>query len=88
MEIYLKHIQNHNFSRNFPRKIGRQSPAGYTHGKRPRSRLRWSEHISDLACFCFGVEPEELSEIDVTVRNFETYWGCCRLRPYPEEKVV
>jgi len=70
---------------NFSRKIGRQSPAGYTHGKRPRSRLRWSEHISDLACLCFGVEREELSEIDVTVRNFETYWGWYRLRPSPEE---
>jgi len=42
-------------------------------GKRPRGhpRPRWNEYISDLAWSCLGVEPAELTEIDVDREVFK-----------------
>ena len=45
---------------NAPRKTGEASPAGYTHGKRPRGRRRtsWIDCISDFAWFHFRERSE------------------------------
>ena len=58
-------------------RIGEASPAGYTHGKRPRSRprIRWSDYISNLPCSGLGVKPTELSEIAVDRGLFRVLLG-------------
>ena len=40
-------------------------------------RTSGSDYISDLAWSCVGVEPAEYLKLLLTVRNFESSWGCC-----------
>jgi len=57
-------------------------------GKQPRGspRTKWREYISDLAWPRFGLEAEELSEIDVDREVFRVLLGLLLLRISPKDK--
>jgi len=56
-------------------------------GKRPRCRprTRRSDYISDIAWFCLGFEPAEISEITVGTRNISSSPEVAAPRP-PQRK--
>ena len=54
--------------------------------KRPRSRPRWRDYISDLAWSRLGVEPAELCEIVVDREVFQALLGLLPPRRFPLRK--